>query len=142
MLKNLALVAIALFCAASVLASPKQKQLYCHPGWGGGDNGYDQFEQVVISDKPIRSVRVRSEADPGYQTQKGSQSAILSLSTGWDNTETYGANVVLYYGPKSGTKASFAIANYAFAKKCLVKQLSPDLRKQLKKAVLNPNRRK
>jgi hypothetical protein len=127
-------LAFSLLCAGNAAA----KQVYCHSGWGGGDHGYDHFEQVVISDKPIRSVRARSEADPGYETQKRAQSATLSFSTGWDNKKTYGNDAVLLYGRERDTKASFAKANYAFAKKCLAKELPPDLRKRLEKAALNP----
>ena len=114
------------------------KQLYCHSGWGGGDHGYDEYVEVIISDKPIHSAHARSEADPGYTTQKGAQSADLSLSTGWNNKEMYGSDAVLSYYPEKGTTESFAKANYAFAKRCLSKELSPDLQKQLKKALLNP----
>lgn len=128
----------SLLCFGNVSA----QQMHCRPGWGGGDHGYDAFEQVIISDKPIRSTRARDEADPGYITQKGAQSASLSFSTGWNNNETYGNNAVLSYHPQKGTKASFAKANYAFAKACLVKELSPELRKQLEKAALNPKQKR
>jgi hypothetical protein len=129
---------IALVFSLSFFGNASAKQMYCHPGWAGGDHGYDAFVEVIVSDKPILSNRARSEADPWYKTQKGAQSAKLSISIGWDNKETYGNNAVLAYHPKEGTKASFAKANYAFAKECLAKELSPGERKQLEGAALNP----
>jgi hypothetical protein len=136
-MKNL-IVAFVLFCFASAASA----KLYCHPGWGGGDHGYDEFVEVVISNRPIISQRVRGEADPGYRFAKGSQSATLSMSVGWYNKNTYGSNVVLSYYPDKGTKASFAKANYAFAKACLKKDLTPASRKVIEKAALNPKVRK
>lgn len=127
-------LAFSLFCFGNVSA----QQMYCSSGWEGGDHGYDNFVAVVVSDKSIRLVRAIDEADSGYRIQKGAQSASLSFSTGWDNKETYGNNAVLSYRPEKGTKLAFAKANYAFVKECLAKKLSPDLRKQLEKAALNP----
>lgn len=114
------------------------KQVYCHPGWGGGDHGYYEFEELIISDKPVRNYNARDEADPGYMVQKGAQSAALRFYMDYDDKGVNGKNPVIYYYPMKGTKASFAKANYAFAKKCLAKELSPGLRKQIRKAALNP----
>lgn len=130
-------LALSLLCFGNAFAG----QMFCHSGWYGGDHGYDAFTQVVISDKPILSERVRSEADGGYKIKKGSQSATLSLSVGWDNKEAYGSNAVLSYQPARNTKASFAKANYAFARECLVKKLSPAERKHFEKATLNPKQK-
>lgn len=132
---QMSLVAIlSFFCFGSTSA----KQMYCHPGWGGGDHGYDAFTEVIVSDKPISPSRVRGEADPGYKTQKGAQVVSLRLELGWNNKEVYGNNAVLRYYPHQGTKVSFARANYVFAKECLVKELSQEERKQMEKASLNP----
>ncbi len=136
-IKILAVFALSLLCFGNVSA----KQIYCHSGWGGGDHGYDAFVQVVISDKPILPARARSEGDSGYTIQKGAQSATLSFSTGWNNKETYGNDAVLSYQSARKNKASFAKANYDFARECLAKELSsdsPGLKKDLAKAALNP----
>lgn len=125
---------VLLFCSGNAFAG----QLFCQKGWPGGDHGYDAYVEIIVSDKPIKRYSRRGEADPGYKIQKGSQSAAMSLSVGWDNKEMYGDNAVLSYGERKGTKPAFAKANYGFAKKCLTEKISPSLRKELAKAVLNP----
>ena len=128
MLFRLGLILCAMFFAGNVTA----EKLHCREGWSGGDNGYDEYVEVVISDAPITRHRRIDEADPGYATRKGSQSARLTLTTGWDNKEVYGNNAVIQY-PKS----AFAKKNYNFAKACMVR-LYPDVAKLLPTTALNP----
>ncbi len=125
---------IFLLCFGNAFAG----EIFCNSGWYGGDHGYDSFTQVVISDKPILSARMQSEADSGYKIKKDSQSATLSLSVGWGNKELYGSNAVLSYRATRNTKAHFAKANYAFARECLAKNISPNIKKYMEKASLNP----
>lgn len=115
-----------------VVTQVSAKELYCHHGSSGGDNGYDSYQEVVISDKPIARHRRIDEADPGYRVRKMAQSATLTLTVGWDNKEVYGNDAVLDY-----SKTPFAEANYTFAKECM-KKIHPTSDKNLQKASLNP----
>jgi hypothetical protein len=115
-----------------------KQQMHCSLGWSGGDHGYTTYREVVISDKPKLSIQSKSEADLGYKVKRGSKSAILSLSTGWDNKQTYGSDAVLNYRVGKNTDESFLKENYAFAKDCLAKNLSPATRKKIQVAYLNP----
>lgn len=128
MLFRIMLIGFVMYFAGNVTA----KELHCREGGSGGDNGYDDYVEIVISDAPIARHRRIDEADPGYRTRKGSQSASLILTIGWDNKELYGNDVVMQY-PES----AFAKKNYNFAKACMTR-LYPAVAKLLPTAALNP----
>lgn len=100
------------------------KELYCHEGYGGGDNGYESYHEVIVSDQKIKDSRVLGEADDPYILKKGQRAATLTLTVGVINKKDHGNNAVLYWNQEGGGKKGFLTKERLdFAKKCLESSL-------------------